>query len=140
MSAEPMSRPATSPSTMAVWGVRAAAVLAVLSILWQGYSASGVIVSGDPALGPHEIGAVVAHVVTGLLALVTAVHWWATRGPIWPTVVSVVVFAVTFVEASLGHKRSLWLHVPLALLLMFGVAAVACWAFSRSASRRVAQR
>src|ERR1700733_14186677 len=108
MSAEPMSRSATTPSSAVVGGVRVVAVLAVLSILWQGFSASNVIVSGDPALGPHEAGAVVAHVVTGLLALVVAVHWWTTRRAVWPTVVSVVVFVATFVEASLGHKRTLW--------------------------------
>ena len=140
MSAEPMSRSAPTPSPVVVGGVRVAAVLAVLSILWQGYSASSVINVGDPALGPHETGAVIAHVVTGLLAIATAVHWWTTRRAVWPVVASVVVFAATFVEASLGHKRSLWVHVPLAMLIMLGVGAVMFWAFSRSTSRAAVHR
>lgn len=140
MSAESMSRSTTTPPAVVVGGVRVAAVLAALSILWQGFSASSVIVSGDPALGPHETGAVVVHVATGLLAVAAAAHWWATRRAVWPAVVSVVIFAATFVEASLGHGRTLWVHVPLALLIMLGVGAVVLWAFSRSASQHAAHR
>ena len=32
----------------------------------------------------------------------------ATRGPFWPAVLAVVLFAATFIEALLGHKRTLW--------------------------------
>ena len=112
--------------------MRVTAVLAALSILWQGYSASTVIVDGGAALGPHEIGAVVAHVTTGLLALAAALHWWTTRGPMWPVAVSAVMFVATFVEASLGHERTLWVHVPLALLITMGTAAVLVRAFART--------
>jgi hypothetical protein len=119
------------PSSSAlVWSVRIAAVASVLSVLWQGFSASFVIVSQGSALGPHEAGAVVAHVVTGLLALAAAAHWWRTRGALWPAVVAVVVFVATFVEAALGHLFSLWAHVPLALLIMLGVGSVLVWAFA----------
>ena len=62
----------TASISSAVWAVRASAVLAMLSILWQGFSASYVIPAGGAALGPHEIGAVVAHVTTGLLAFIAA--------------------------------------------------------------------
>ena len=138
MSTEQVSASTTAPTV--VWGVRATAVLAVLSILWQGYSASGVIVAGDPALGPHEAGAVVAHIVTGLLAAAAVAHWWMSRSAVWPAAVAAVVFALTFVEASLGHKRTLWVHVPLALLLITGVAAVLVWAFLPSAPRAGSRR
>ena len=135
------NRPAALGNEMRVlWLVRITAILAVLSILWQGYSASAVIVAGDPALGPHEAGAVVAHVVTGLLALAAVGHWWLARKPLWPAVTAVVVFAVTFLEASLGHKRSLFIHVPLALLLVAGTAAVLVWAWTRTATRSAPPR
>jgi hypothetical protein len=135
MSTEPINRSTTGAASTIVWAVRAAAVLAVLSILWQGFSASNVIIGGDPALGPHEAGAVVAHVVTGLLAAAVVAHWWVARGAVWPAVTAVVVFAATFVEASLGHKRTLAVHVPLALLIIGGVVAVLGWAFSRPTPR-----
>src|ERR1700709_247423 len=84
--------PATAPTAPSgtIWLVRVCAVLAVLSILWQGFSASNVIIAGDAALGPHEAGAIVVHVLTGLLALASAAQWWATRPATWPTVLSVV--------------------------------------------------
>lgn len=133
MSVEPMARSATARPT-AAWGLRATAVLAVLSILWQGYSASNVINAGDAALGPHEAGAIAAHIVTGLFAVAAVAHWWVTRVRLWPAVTAVVVFAVTFLEASLGHGRTLWAHVPLALLLIGGTTAVLVWAFSSGAT------
>ena len=126
-----MSTTATTSRSTAttLWALRAAAVLAVLSVLYQALSASGVIVSGDEALGPHETGAIVLHVLTGLLAVVAAVHWRVSAGPLWPAVLAVVVFGATFLEASLGHKSSLWAHVPLAMLIMLGAAAVLFRAF-----------
>ncbi len=123
-----------TPTSISLRAVRVAAVLAALSILWQGYSASNVIVDGGAALGPHEIGAIVAHVTTGLLALAAAVHWRATRGPVWPAAVSAVVFVATFAEASLGHERTLWVHVPLALLITMGTATVLVREFARTRS------
>lgn len=124
----------TRSNLATLWALRAAAVISVLSILYQGFSASGVIVAGDPALGPHETGAIVAHVVTGLMAAAAAVHWRATRGPVWPTLLAVIVFGVTFLEASLGHKGSLWVHVPLALLIILATGAVLFWSFWRPRS------
>jgi hypothetical protein len=137
MTSEKPAAPMTQTSTSIILPVlRTVAVLAVLSILWQAYSASNVIVAGDAALGPHEIGAVVAHMTTGLLALCTALLWWTTRGPVWPTALSAGVFAATFVEASLGHRLTLWAHVPLAILITMGTAAVLHHAFAHSARRR----
>jgi hypothetical protein len=137
MTTEKHAAPGSRTSASIILPVlRTVAVLAVLSILWQGYSASNVIVTGDAALGPHEIGAVVAHVATGLLALCTALLWWTSRGPVWPTALSAVVFVATFVEASLGHGRTLWIHVPLALLITMGTVAVVYRAFAHSARPR----
>ena len=124
---------ASIPATLPI--LRITAVLAVLSILWQAYSASNVIVAGGAALGPHEIGAVVAHVTTGLLAFGAALHSWTTRGPVWPAALSAVVFVATFVEASLGHEVTLWAHVPLAMLITIGTTTVLVRSWASSARR-----
>jgi hypothetical protein len=47
--------------------------------------------------------------------------------------VSAVVFVATFVEASYGHGRTLYIHVPLALVLTIGTVWVTAWSFTRSA-------
>jgi hypothetical protein len=55
----------------------------------------------------------------------------ATRGPFWPAVLAVVLFAATFREALLGHKRTLWVHVLLAMVIVGATATILFWAFSR---------
>ncbi|HEY0813685.1 MAG TPA: hypothetical protein VGE11_10435 [Pseudonocardia sp.] len=108
--------------------LRATAALAVLAILWQGATAGGILMRTSTSLGLHEAGAVAVHVLTGLTAVAAFLLWRAARGPLWPTVLAAVVFALSFVQASLGHDATLWAHVPGALLLMLGSAAVFVWA------------
>ncbi len=122
---------AARSSTITLWALRTMAVFAALSVLYQAFSASAVIVAGDAALDAHETGAVVLHVFTGLLAVAAAAQWRATRGPVWPAVLAVVLFAATFLEASLGHKRTLWAHVPLAMLIVGATTTILVWVFWR---------
>jgi hypothetical protein len=113
--------------------VRVLAVLATLTVLYQAATAGQILMQSEEAEEWHGGGAIALHVLTGLLTL--AAFWYArtTRGPWWPTVLSAVVFVTTFVEASYGHGRTLWVHVPLALVLTVGTVWVTAWAFTSSA-------
>jgi hypothetical protein len=110
--------------------LRATSVLAVLVVLWQGATAGGVLMHGRTSFELHETGAVVLHVVTGLAAVAAFLLWRAARTPLWPTVVAVLVFAASFLQAALGHDETMWAHVPGALLLMLGSAAVLVWSLT----------
>ena len=55
--------------------------------------------------------------------------WRTARGSLAPAVVAVVVFVASFVQAALGDDETMWAHVPGALLLMLGSAAVLVWAW-----------
>jgi hypothetical protein len=136
-----MTRPTSTPDVARAAGalpaMRALAVLSTLGVLYQGATAGQIFgPAGEDAVGWHGGGAIALHVLTGLLTLVAFWHRRTWGGPWWPTVLAGVVFVATFVEASLGHGESLWVHVPLALALTIGVVWVTAWTFTGAATRR----
>ena len=104
--------------------VRVTSALAVVSILWQGATAGGILMHSHTSRELHEAGAIGVHVLTGLAAVAAFLLWRATRGPRWPMVLAAVVFVASFVQAALGDDETMWAHVPGALILMLGAAAV----------------
>ena len=124
-----------SRTTGALQALRVLAVLSTLGLLYQAATAGRILMptSGE-AEEWHGGGAIALHVLTGLLTL--AAFWYrrTSGGPWWPTVLGGVVFVATFVEASYGHGDSLWIHVPLALVLTVGTVWVTAWSFTRTAA------
>lgn len=121
-----------SGTATALRAVQVAAVLTVLELLWQ-FATAGRMVGPVPdraAHEGHEAGAVVLHVLTGLLTL-AALWLWRTRGaPVRIPVLAAVVFVLSFVQAYLGDDGALWLHVPGALVLTVGSVWVLAWALA----------
>jgi hypothetical protein len=115
--------------------VQVTAVLAVLNLVLQYVTAGQILPRGGPAIGAHATGAVVLHVVTGLLALAAILYARAERGPWWPPVVAVLVFVCSFVQAYAGDEGNLKLHVPGAMVLTVGIVWLTAWSFTRSVRR-----
>lgn len=111
--------------------LRILTTLTVLNIGCQGASAGKVLMHSHPAFELHETGAIVLHVISGLAMLAAALLWRATRGSIWPTAVTALVFVVSFLQAATGHGRSLYIHVPLAMTLLIAAVWAASWAWLR---------
>ena len=109
--------------------LRVAALLAVLAILWQGATAGGILMRTPTSLDLHEAGAVAVHVLTGVAALVAFLFRRAARTSLVFPVVGAVVFVASFVQAALGGDETMWAHVPGALVLMLGSAALLVWAW-----------
>lgn len=127
-----MTRPVASPGTtvpVTLTTFRALAVLTVAVLAWQFGTAAGLITGGGDA--PHETGAIVLHVLTGLLAAAALWHRATAGGPLWPTVLAVVLFALTFVQAYFGSMSGLIVHLPGALVLTVGTVWLAAWSFQR---------
>ena len=115
--------------------LQAAAALTVLCILVQFVTAGQLLSQNEGALSLHGGGAIVMHVVSAVATLAAFLHWRASRGPLWPTVLSAVVFVGSFVQAYVGDEGMMSVHVPLAMLLSGFAVAVMVWAFLPAARR-----
>jgi hypothetical protein len=127
---------ATSTASRPLLALRWLALLSTLSVLCQGITAGEVLMKNHTALEFHEAGAIVLHVLCGLAAIAAGLHWRASRGSLWPTVLAVVVFVATFVQAEFGHGRTLYIHVPLALFILLGTTWLTAWAWLSNRSAR----
>ena len=107
--------------------VQAAAVLSVLVLFWQFFSAGRVLV-GEDALGGHGAGAIALHLTSALLLGATVLHGRRT-GLWWPAALAAAVFVLTFVQAWLGSHGGITKHVPLALVITVGKVWLPAWAF-----------
>jgi hypothetical protein len=128
--------PASVRTSTPLTALRVLAVLCTAELLYQFATAGQILSASDEAEEWHGGGAIALHVLTGLLTLAA---FWRRRtagGPWWPTVVSGVVFLATFVEAALGNGTTLWIHVPLALVLTVGIVWVTAWSFTPHAAGR----
>lgn len=131
------SRPTTSAhatgagSSVPLQALRWLALLTTLNVLFQGVTAGELLMKNHAFRELHEGGAVVIHVLSLLTALAALLYWRATRTGLWITVLAAVIFVATFVQAEFGHGRTLYIHVPLAMLLLFGAAWVLAWSWMR---------
>ena len=128
--AAPTTAGSATPSTLR--GLQVFAALAVLNLVFQFITAGELFPRGGPEEW-HSWGAIVLHVLTGLTAIAAGLHWRATRGPVWPTVLAVVVFVLTFVQAYDGDRDTLWIHIPGAVVLTIGSVWVLAWSFTSAA-------
>ncbi|MFC5137309.1 hypothetical protein ACFPK1_03645 [Actinomycetospora rhizophila] len=124
----------TTAAPAVLTGLRVAASLTVLALLFQFVTAGGFVgqPGGEAAEGLHATGAIVLHVVAGLTVIAAAVLWRAGAA-LWPTVLAAVVFALTFVQAYVGSHGPLSVHIPGAMVLTIGAVVVAAWSFAPSA-------
>ncbi|MDN5749848.1 MAG: hypothetical protein L0H64_15230 [Pseudonocardia sp.] len=73
----------------------------------------------------HEtVGTVVIGQTAMLQLLVAIVMWWPARGPAWPTLATVALFAVELVQIDLGFGDQLEVHVPLGVAIIIGSLAI----------------
>jgi hypothetical protein len=115
---------------VALRAVQVLAVLSVLNLVCQYVTAGQLFPRGGP-LGVHATGAIVLHVVTGLLTVAAVLYARADRGLWWPAAVAAVVFVLSFVQAYFGEHTNLAIHVPGALVLTVGIVWVTAWSFTR---------
>ena len=128
-SATPVIR--TSRAVTVLRTLQIASVLSVLNLAWQFVTAGEMFPGGGPE-ELHAVGAITLHVVTGVVAL-AAIAWFRPfGGALWPAVVSVLVFAASFVQAAYGARDSLGIHVPGAMLLTVGAVWITAWSFTHA--------
>jgi hypothetical protein len=124
------------PTTL-IRTLQIAAVLSVLVVIWQGATAGLLISSHPAALLYHQAGAIVLHVFTAAAAIAAFLLRRRSGGPLWPSVLAVVIFVCTLIQAAVGDAGVMSLHVPMALVLMLGGAVLLAWSFLLAPGSRV---
>lgn len=109
--------------------LRITATLCTLEILFQGATAGQIFSGSEAAETVHGGGAIAFHVLSALMTIAAAMLWRATRGSVWPAVISALVFLVSLVQAYLGDRGVLSVHVPLAMALTVGTVWVLTWSY-----------
>ena len=123
-----------SSATGLLRAVQVTAVLSLLNLVCQYVTAGQLFPRGGP-LAIHSVGAVVLHVVTGLLTVAAVLYGRAHAGPWWPAVLAAVVFVLSLVQAYYGEHTNLAIHVPGALVLTIGIVWITAWSFTRAVAR-----
>lgn len=115
-----------------------AAILCTLGVLFQGSTAGQILSRSPGAATLHGNGAIAFHVLSALMVIAAAMLWRAARGSVWPVAISSAVFVLGLVQAYLGDRGVLAVHVPLAIALTLGTAWVLAWSFltGRPTARR----
>ncbi len=129
---------ASTTATGVCWALRVTATVLVVLFVLQGVTGGDYLVGNEAAMDLHGPGARTIHVVSGLQTIIAAVLWGVARGPLWPTVLSALVFGVSFIQAEIGGGDTLDYHLPLAMVLLIAVSWVLVWAWLQPA-RRVAR-
>ena len=119
----------STPYSTALRLLRLFAALTVLNLGWQ-FVTAGRLFPGP--VTAHAAGAIALHVVSGLAAVAAGVHWYRTRTSPWVAALAFIVFVLTFVQAATGHRSTLAIHIPGALVLVVGAVWVLVWSLGRS--------
>jgi hypothetical protein len=125
--ASPTARTSTDATTLRL--MQLFALLTLANLAFQ-YVTAGRLFPGDADL--HAAGAIVLHVVSGLAAVAAIVHRVRTTTSIWPSVIAVVLFVLTFVQAYTGGYDHLAIHVPGAFVLVVGSVWLTVWSLGRA--------
>lgn len=100
------------------------------------FVSAGLLVEESRALGVHGFGAIALHVTSGALALNLLVLAWRAKTGGVAAAVSVALFALTFLQASLGSALDIALHISGSVVLTLMAAGLASWTFSTKLSPR----
>lgn len=127
---------ARTTATWTQWALRVTATLLTVLFVLQGLTGGEYLVGNEAVLDLlHSPGATAIHIVSGLQMVIAGVLWFVGGGPVWPTVLSALVFGVSFLQASLGHGNTLDYHVPLAMVLLVAVTWVLVWSWRTPTSQ-----
>lgn len=128
-SAAPAAR--TSRALVVLRTLQVASVLTVANLVVLFVTAGAMLPRGGP-VAVHATGAIVLHVLTGVVALAAIAWFRPLGGPRWPAVLATLVFAATFAQAYYGGWRTLGIHIPGAMLLTVGAVWITAWSLTHA--------
>ncbi|MBA3251194.1 MAG: hypothetical protein H0T66_13000 [Geodermatophilaceae bacterium] len=114
-----------------VRGLQIAAVLTVLSLAFQFVTAGQLLPDGGSDT-LHAGGAVALHLFSGLTTVAAVLLWRRSAVPAALAGLAGAVFVLTFAQAAVGGRSTLWIHIPGAMVVTTGAVWVAVWALTRA--------
>jgi hypothetical protein len=115
--------------------LRSMLVLHAAAVVTQPVMA-GMYLNGEvDAMNVHSPIGSTLWMITMLQILVALLYWRPGGGRLWPLLATVVLFFAEFTQMTLGHTRTLAVHVPLGVSIVVGVVLFTVWSF-RPAARR----
>ncbi len=109
------------------WPLRVCATLAATLICLQPVFAGQFLAGTYEALRVHRENATVAGIAVAVTALSAVPLWRPGRGPWWPIVAFLGLFALIGLQIALGFQRAVAIHVPLGLAIVALAVRLAIW-------------
>ena len=82
-----------------------------------------------PSLATHRENATVAGIAVLVAAVAAVPIRWPGRGPLWPMLASLGLFALIGGQIALGFLRLLTIHIPLGVAIIVLAVLLAVWAW-----------
>jgi heme A synthase len=114
---------------LAHWPFRVAMTIAALMLFDQAVFAGQMLGGSFGALNTHHDNATYAAISVLIAAACGVLLRWPGRGPLWPALACVGLFALIGVQMMLGFARTLTLHIPLGVTIILLGAVLVVWAW-----------
>ncbi len=133
---EDLDEPAEDRSTLsgrwAVWAFRVLIALGAVLLFNQAVLAGQFMSGAYEALEFHAFGATASEIVVALAIVPAGWARFRRRYPLWPAVLTALLFVAINVQEFAGEERILTLHIPLGVSIIVVVSGFTVWAWRES--------
>ena len=126
---EPSDDRSTRSGRWAAWAFRILITAAAVMLFNQAILAGQFMSGTFEALEFHALGATVSEVVVALAIVPAGWARFRRRYPLWPAVVTALLFVAINVQQFVGEERILTVHVPLGVSIIVAVIGLTVWAW-----------
>lgn len=126
---EPAEDRSTRSGRWAVWAFRVLITLAAVLLFNQAVLAGQFMSGTYEALEFHAFGATASEIVVALAIVPAGWARFRRRYPLWPAVLTALLFVAINVQEFAGEERILTLHIPLGVSIIVVVSGFTVWAW-----------
>jgi hypothetical protein len=119
----------TKPDGRFIWPLRISASLAAVLLFDQAVFAGQFLSGTFASLHTHRENATFAGISVLVTAICAVLLRWPGRGPLWPLLFCLGLFALIALQIVLGFARALTLHIPLGVLIIMAGLHLAVWSW-----------
>jgi len=129
---EPAEDRSTRSGRWAVWAFRVLITLGAVLLFNQAVLAGQFMSGTYEALEFHAFGATASEIVVALAIVPAGWARFRRRYPLWPAVLTALLFVAINVQEFAGEERILTLHIPLGVSIIVVVSGFTVWAWRES--------